>query len=166
MLGPVVGKQQKLFDTEYGWVMRELMELDDMQSYMNRYNSFETPEDIKKFNEGAIEYFTKFITKLKRINNKPQWFLLLSPLYIGEPAEREAAPVLKSGQTLDNYDLTDNYIKEDDVDSWLELLDERPFNGPRFVEMANEWLQENGYSFRVSKVNSNNNGETMTWTIK
>jgi hypothetical protein len=70
MLGPVVGKQQKLFDDEYGWVLRELIDLDDMQSFMNRYNSFETPEDIKNFNEGAIEYFTKFITKLKSINNK------------------------------------------------------------------------------------------------
>ena len=70
MLGPVVGKQQKLFDNKYGWVIRELIDLDDMQSFMNRYNSFETPEDIKNFNEGAIEYFTEFVTRLKAINAK------------------------------------------------------------------------------------------------
>ena len=69
MLGPV-GEAQKAFDTEFGWVMRELMEIDEMQGYMNRYNSFESPEDIKNFNKGAIAYFTNFITKLKAINTK------------------------------------------------------------------------------------------------
>ena len=63
------------------------------------------------------------------------------------------ANALKSGQQVDDYDLTDNgYIKKDDLDAWLELFsDERPFNGPRFVKMANEWLKENGYRFQVSK---------------
>lgn len=81
---------------------------------------------------------------------------------------KEAAPVLKSGQTLDDYDLTDNgHIKEDDLNDWLELFsDERPFNGPRFVKMANEWLKENGYRFQVSKATSDDDGETITWTIK
>jgi len=75
---------------------------------------------------------------------------------------------LKSGQKVDDYDLTDNgHIKEDDLDAWLELFsDERPFNGPKFVKMANEWLTDNGYSFQVSKATTEDDGETITWTIK
>ena len=78
------------------------------------------------------------------------------------------AMALKSGQQVDDYDLTDNgHIKEDDLDAWLELFsDERPFNGPKFVAMANEWLKENGYRFQVSKATTTDDGETITWTIK
>lgn len=74
---------------------------------------------------------------------------------------------LKSGQKVDDDGLIDNdHIKEDDLESWLELFDRMPFNGPQFVKMANEWLKDNRYSFRVSKAASNNDGETITWTIK
>lgn len=75
---------------------------------------------------------------------------------------------LKSGQKVDDYDLTDNgHIKEDDLDAWLELFsDERPFNGPKFVKMANNWLKQNGYGFQVSKATTEDDGETITWTIK
>ena len=70
LLGPVVGKAQKAFDKKYGWVVSKLADLPEMESFMNRYDSFENAEDVKNFNEGAIEYFTTFITKLKAINNK------------------------------------------------------------------------------------------------
>ena len=78
------------------------------------------------------------------------------------------AMALKSGQQVDDYDLTDNgHIKEDDLNDWLELFsDERPFNGPKFVKMANEWLKENGYRFRVKAATTEDDGETITWTIK
>ena len=78
------------------------------------------------------------------------------------------AKALKSGQMVDDYDLMDNgYIKDNDVDAWVELFsDEGPFNGPKFVKIANSWLKKNGYHFQVSKATSDDDGETITWTIK
>ena len=78
------------------------------------------------------------------------------------------AKALKSGQTVDDYDLTDNgYIKDNDVNDWVELFsDEGPFNGSKFVKIANSWLKQNRYPFQVSKATSDDDGETITWTIK
>jgi|694.fasta_scaffold37897_2 hypothetical protein len=72
----------------------------------------------------------------------------------------------KSGQKLDDYDLTDNgYIKEDDMDSWLELFTDETWNVSKYVKLANNWLKSNGYKWQVKSCSSTDDGETITWTI-
>jgi hypothetical protein len=72
----------------------------------------------------------------------------------------------KSGQKLDDYDLTDNgYINEDDLDSWLELFTDERWNVSKYVKLANNWLKSNGYKWQVKNCSSTDDGETITWTI-
>ena len=72
----------------------------------------------------------------------------------------------KSGQKLDDYDLTGNgYIKEDDMDSWFELFTDETWNVPKYVKLANNWLKSNGYKWQVKSCSSTDDGETITWTI-
>ena len=73
---------------------------------------------------------------------------------------------IKSGQKLDDYELTDDgYINEEDVDSWLELFTDERWNVSKYVKLANNWLKSNGYKWQVKSCSSTDDGETITWTI-
>ena len=66
-LGPAA-RFQRAFDRKYRAVMEAVTESGELDAYMNRYNSLETPGDYKEFNQGAIEYFTELVNDLKRVN--------------------------------------------------------------------------------------------------
>jgi hypothetical protein len=61
---------QKSFDRKYRAVMEAVTESGELDAYMNRDNSLETPGDYKEFNQGAIEYFTELVNDLKMVNAK------------------------------------------------------------------------------------------------
>ena len=50
--------------------MEAVTESGELDAYMNRDNSLETPGDYKEFNQGAIEYFTELVNDLKMVNAK------------------------------------------------------------------------------------------------
>lgn len=68
-LGPAA-RFQKSFDRKYRAVMEAVTESGELDAYMNRDNSLETPGDYKEFNQGAIEYFTELVKDLKMVNAK------------------------------------------------------------------------------------------------
>jgi len=80
---------------------------------------------------------------------------------------------LKPGSKIDDWELVDkNIIKPAHQDAWLELFSDEGdinFNSPasvkRFTKMANNWLEENGYTWRVASAISQNEDGEITWKI-
>jgi len=78
-----------------------------------------------------------------------------------------------SGMTIDDWDLVDKkIIKPKHQDDWLELFsDEGDINFKssasvkKFTKMANEWLEDNGYTWRVAMPISQNDEGEITWKI-
>ena len=83
------------------------------------------------------------------------------------------ARTLKSGAVIDDWNLVDkNIIKPEHEDEWLNLFtDEGDINFKssasvkKFTRMANDWLKENGYTWRVSAALSQNEEGEITWKV-
>ena len=61
------------------------------------------------------------------------------------------------------------FLSKNDVDMWLELFTDEfrdGFDEMDAVSMANDWLWDNGYEFEMKSVFTNDDGETLKWTIK
>jgi hypothetical protein len=63
------------------------------------------------------------------------------------------------------------FISDDDAEEWFTMFVDDEQSGGYWhpedsVLMANDWLKEKGYKFRVKKAVSKDDGQNITWTIK
>ena len=71
----------------------------------------------------------------------------------------------KPGTFIDDYDLLEkNLIKPKHQDAWMELFSDEPDLTPgtnkRLTKLANSFLEENGYTWRIEKaISQNDDGE-------
>lgn len=80
-----------------------------------------------------------------------------------------ARPVSDKKYTDDQ--LTDFFTNDDDVEEWFTMFADDAESGGYWhpqdsVIMANDFLKERGYKFRVKKAVSKDDGQNITWTIK
>ena len=66
-----------------------------------------------------------------------------------------------------DYELIEGaLINDEHVDEWLELFtDLRGFDSQEMTEMANEFLEENGYSFEMTGAISQDDEGVITWEM-
>lgn len=80
---------------------------------------------------------------------------------------------IKPGATIDDWELVNkNIIKPEHQDDWLELFSDEGdinFQSPRsvmkFTQLANMWLKNHGYAWRVARAISQNDEGEITWKI-
>ena len=77
----------------------------------------------------------------------------------------------KPGTFIDDYDLLEkNLIKPTHQEAWMELFSDEPDLTPgtnkRLTKLANSFLEENGYTWRIEKAISQNDDGEITWRIK
>ena len=80
------------------------------------------------------------------------------------------ARVPKSGQKLDDYDLSEKGYLGDVEEEWFDLFsdegDVTPASKKKFVNMANQFLMDNGLNWQVAGVIKQDDEGVITWLIK
>ena len=66
-----------------------------------------------------------------------------------------------------DYELIEGaLINDEHIDEWLELFtDFRGFDSQEMTEMANEFLEENGYTFSMTRAISQDDEGEITWEL-
>lgn len=82
----------------------------------------------------------------------------------------EATKTPMSGKQYTDGQLI-KFISDDDAEEWFTMFVDDEQSGGYWhpedsVLMANDWLKEKGYKFRVKKAVSKDDGQTITWTVK
>ena len=71
-------------------------------------------------------------------------------------------------KVITDYKLIEKgFINDEHIDEWLELFtDFRGFDSQAMTEMANEFLEENGYSFAMTRAISQDDEGEITWEVR
>jgi len=80
------------------------------------------------------------------------------------------ARVPKSGQKLDDYNLSEKGYLGNVEEDWFSLFsdegDVTPTNKKKFVAIANKFLMDNGLNWQVAGVVKQDDEGVITWLIK
>ena len=71
-------------------------------------------------------------------------------------------------KVITDYELIEKgFINDEHIDEWLELFtDFRGFDSQAMTEIANEFLEENGYSFEMTRAISQDDEGEITWEME